>query len=151
MNKKIFILGALIISILIIISGIKILDNKDSVEMPEEINKTELVGSDRDVHGCIGSAGYTWCQIKEKCLRTWEESCSIEDELKNYLRDNLSELSPEKEVLGGKFYVINLELTGPSTALVEYEDGHIAFKANFVFSYDNNGILQIGNFQLIEE
>lgn len=34
-----------------------------------------LVGGDRDVHGCIGSAGYSWCPKKEKCLRIWEESC----------------------------------------------------------------------------
>ena len=34
-----------------------------------------LVGGDRDVHGCIGSAGYSWCQVKNKCLRTWEEKC----------------------------------------------------------------------------
>ncbi len=35
-----------------------------------------IVGGDRDAHGCIGSAGYTWCATKNKCLRTWEESCS---------------------------------------------------------------------------
>lgn len=35
-----------------------------------------IVGDDRDVHGCIGSAGYTWCAAKNKCLRSWEESCS---------------------------------------------------------------------------
>lgn len=34
-----------------------------------------MVGNDRDEHGCIGSAGYTWCQAKNKCLRTWEEKC----------------------------------------------------------------------------
>ncbi|MDD5623195.1 MAG: hypothetical protein PHI23_00605 [Candidatus Peribacteraceae bacterium] len=34
-----------------------------------------LVGGDRDEHGCIGSAGYTWCAPKEKCLRVWEEEC----------------------------------------------------------------------------
>jgi hypothetical protein len=34
-----------------------------------------IVGNDRDVHGCIGSAGYSWCEIKQKCLRTWEEKC----------------------------------------------------------------------------
>ncbi|HID72302.1 TPA: hypothetical protein EYP38_00035 [Candidatus Micrarchaeota archaeon] len=33
------------------------------------------VGSDRDEHGCIGSAGYTWCEAKQKCLREWEEPC----------------------------------------------------------------------------
>lgn len=33
------------------------------------------LGADRDEHGCIGSAGYQWCQVKQKCLRTWEEPC----------------------------------------------------------------------------
>ena len=35
-----------------------------------------VVGNDRDSHGCIGSAGYTWCEAKKKCLRTWKEPCS---------------------------------------------------------------------------
>ena len=34
-----------------------------------------MVGGDRDSHGCIGSAGYTWCEAKQKCLRPWEEKC----------------------------------------------------------------------------
>lgn len=34
-----------------------------------------LVGGDRDAHGCIPSAGYTWCEPKQKCLRMWEEPC----------------------------------------------------------------------------
>jgi hypothetical protein len=36
-----------------------------------------MVGSDKDEHGCIGSAGYVWCEEKQKCLRTWEEKCEI--------------------------------------------------------------------------
>jgi len=40
-------------------------------------NITEpLVGGDRDAHGCIPSAGYSWCAEKSKCLRTWEENCT---------------------------------------------------------------------------
>lgn len=35
----------------------------------------EVVGGDRDEHGCIGSAGYTWCPQLDKCLRVWEEPC----------------------------------------------------------------------------
>jgi hypothetical protein len=31
-----------------------------------------LVGADRDEHGCIGSAGYTWCARTNQCERTWE-------------------------------------------------------------------------------
>jgi hypothetical protein len=35
-----------------------------------------VVGGDRDQYGCIGSAGYSWCADKNKCIRPWEESCS---------------------------------------------------------------------------
>ena len=38
---------------------------------------TPIVGNDRDSHGCIGSAGYSWCEIKQKCLRSWEEKCGL--------------------------------------------------------------------------
>ena len=38
-------------------------------------NSQQLVGNDRDAHGCIGSAGYSWCEVKQKCLRVWEERC----------------------------------------------------------------------------
>lgn len=29
-------------------------------------------GSDRDAHGCIPSAGYTWCATTTRCERPWE-------------------------------------------------------------------------------
>jgi len=41
----------------------------------EQQNKPQVVGGDKDAHGCIGSAGYTWCEAKQKCLRSWEEKC----------------------------------------------------------------------------
>ncbi|GMI13606.1 hypothetical protein TrLO_g1167 [Triparma laevis f. longispina] len=31
-----------------------------------------MVGGDRDDHGCIGSAGYTYCAGLRKCVRPWE-------------------------------------------------------------------------------
>ncbi len=36
--------------------------------------KTEatLPGSDRDSHDCIGSAGYTWSEVKKECVRVFE-------------------------------------------------------------------------------
>jgi len=41
-------------------------------------NKNDaIVGNDKDIHGCIGSAGYSWCEVKNKCLRVWEEKCEI--------------------------------------------------------------------------
>ena len=38
----------------------------------------EIVGGpdgSPDGHGCIPGAGYSWCEIKNKCLRVWEEAC----------------------------------------------------------------------------
>lgn len=35
----------------------------------------QRTGGDVDEHGCIPSAGYSWCEEKQKCLRTWEEPC----------------------------------------------------------------------------
>lgn len=32
----------------------------------------QFVGSDRDEHGCIGSAGYTWSYALHSCVRLWE-------------------------------------------------------------------------------
>lgn len=35
----------------------------------------QLVGGDVDEYGCKASAGYSWCEYKQKCLRTFEEPC----------------------------------------------------------------------------
>jgi len=32
----------------------------------------KLIGGDRDSHGCIGSAGYVWCESLKSCERSWE-------------------------------------------------------------------------------
>jgi len=38
-------------------------------------NNKNLIGGDKDSHGCLIAAGYGWCEEKQKCLRIWEESC----------------------------------------------------------------------------
>lgn len=35
-----------------------------------------MAGNDSDAHGCRASAGYSWCEAKQKCLRSWEENCT---------------------------------------------------------------------------
>ena len=34
-----------------------------------------MPGSGRDEHGCIPSAGYTWCAPLKKCIRRWKTEC----------------------------------------------------------------------------
>ncbi len=52
-------------------------DGKCSVVCPEGVPvQPPVVGGDRDEHGCIPSAGYTWCEESQKCIRPWEEACA---------------------------------------------------------------------------
>jgi len=38
-----------------------------------------VVGDDRDAHGCIGSAGYSWSSLMKECIRPWEKGVSMQD------------------------------------------------------------------------
>lgn len=41
--------------------------------------KTPVLGGDKDAHGCIGSAGYTYSQIRKDCVRTFEEKIKLKE------------------------------------------------------------------------
>jgi len=38
-----------------------------------------LLGGTRDENGCLGSAGYSWCEARGECIRHWETDCETED------------------------------------------------------------------------
>lgn len=59
----------------------------------DEFEDVPALGSNRDDNGCIASAGYAWCESKEKCLRIWEEDCPLEVE------ESHSRLAPIEVVL----------------------------------------------------
>ena len=40
-------------------------------------NKPIKVGSDKDKHGCIGSAGYVYSVIKNDCIRVFEQNIRL--------------------------------------------------------------------------
>lgn len=72
--------------------------------IPSPRPSENLVGADRDEHGCIGSAGYTWCEVKNKCLRSWEESCSesIDKEIQSVLAKKYNKSIDEVKITIGK-------------------------------------------------
>lgn len=80
-NQKGFVIPLLvaIVVILAIGGGVYVYKINKAVAPESNIATTTatstIVGNDRDAHSCIGSAGYTWCQVKNKCLRVWEEKC----------------------------------------------------------------------------
>lgn len=92
---KNFIISGLIVILLVAVGYIvyqqgynKALDNKiavdknseniskiESKEVNNENNQEQIIGGDKDEHGCLAGAGYSWCEEKQKCLRVWEEEC----------------------------------------------------------------------------
>jgi hypothetical protein len=73
-------LTVIVIILLIILSGEYTYKNHkfnsfDKSDIATTTATSTIVGNDRDTHDCIGSAGYSWCAEKNKCLRVWEEKC----------------------------------------------------------------------------
>jgi hypothetical protein len=61
---------------LLALTGCTLSTSRSAIKPEEKTdNQQPLLGGDRDEHGCIGSAGYSWCEAKQKCLRIWEEKC----------------------------------------------------------------------------
>ena len=44
------------------------------VQYPQSLE----LGGDRDEHGCIGSAGYVWCEVQQDCIRLFEKGIRTE-------------------------------------------------------------------------
>lgn len=43
-----------------------------------EQESAEMVGNDRDKHGCIASAGYTWSEVQQNCIRLFDSGIRLE-------------------------------------------------------------------------
>ena len=65
---------------------------------------------------------------RQICLMGVEQSL-----FENYLKNNISDLSPIKEALGGKFFITGIYWQPNRVAIVDYEDGHIALQARVNF------------------
>jgi len=100
MKNTLLITGLIIIVGILGVANILLLKNTNKIETPTPTSSVQvpspttaevvpmlvnptvassagqpMAGSDKDIHGCIGSAGYSWCELKSKCLRVWEEKC----------------------------------------------------------------------------
>ena len=46
--------------------------SENTTGAPEVTQDTPMVGDDRDEHGCIGSAGFTWSALRGECIQVFE-------------------------------------------------------------------------------
>lgn len=53
--------------------------NKAGQDTTSEAKTEEaaIPGSDKDEHGCVGSAGYVWSEVKKDCIRPFEAGLKI--------------------------------------------------------------------------
>ena len=55
-----------------VVLGVLISSGLLAASLPKAESAPPIVGADRDAHGCIGSAGYAWCECTQACERPWE-------------------------------------------------------------------------------
>ncbi|MDC8099535.1 MULTISPECIES: hypothetical protein [Chryseobacterium] len=110
--------------------------------------KTPVLGGDKDAHGCIGSAGYTYSQIKKDCIRTFEEKIKLKEVASDggyiaaviFSKDKKKAEVFVKDVEGG-----SLILTRPGKAKAWKKDGYVLVpfkKSGYQLKKDNVVIYQ---------
>ena len=67
-----------------------------------------------------------------------------------YIRQNISDLSPEPAVMGGTFQVTDVAFRTGNRAIVKYEDGHIALRALATYEVDGDDV-EISSFDVLED
>lgn len=77
--------------------------------------------------------------VSSEEVATENETSSRVMSIESYVTANISVLSPIKEQLGGTFYVTDIEALNGS-GVVEYEDGHNAYIADFTYEVSESGI-----------
>ena len=52
-------------------------EDKQDTQEEQQQKPANLVGGDRDDHGCIGSAGYKWSELLKDCIRPFEKGIKL--------------------------------------------------------------------------
>ena len=68
--KKAVVLSGIVLSMFSCSSPKKEEVKEEKVNTEE--NEATLVGADRDEHGCITSAGFSWSELQQTCVQFWE-------------------------------------------------------------------------------
>lgn len=71
--KSIFAGNSLIFLLILCVGVLSACGQAKTKEQPEV-----RVGSDRDKHDCIASAGYTWSEVQQNCIRLFESGIRVE-------------------------------------------------------------------------
>jgi hypothetical protein len=143
-NKLIYILGGFFIFLIVMMTFDMLGDiSKKTEGRKEKLAEDQQVGGETDEYGCLVSAGYSWCDEKDKCVRIWEEGCdnitTLLAELNNITSEAFSQLSDTSfEWRGGNRGDTLIKVVGSSktatavTADMDYEIDHFFQSSGFI-------------------
>lgn len=97
-------------------------------------NSDQLIGGDQDEHGCLIAAGYSWCESKQKCLRTWEEECVQTGLIKEILKQGAG----QEAKIGDQ---VSVHYTGTLTDGTKF-DSSLDRGTPFVFTLGEGRVIQ---------
>ncbi len=69
----------LVLTNLIVLSGLTI----SNLFITNIYTQAKRIGGNRDSHGCLTGAGYSWCEIGNSCVRPWELATCFSDNLQD--------------------------------------------------------------------
>jgi len=112
--------------------------------------QTQIKGGDRDAHGCIGSAGYTYSQIKKDCVRTFEQKIKLTEVAPKDSYTSIAAVIFSKDMKKAEVFVKDAEtgsiiLTRAGKAKLWKKDGYtlVPYKKNgYQLKKDNVVIYQ---------
>jgi|SRR5690606_18617922 len=64
-----------IIPVLLMLFSCQGTAQKDNNQGSEDVHTP--IGGEKDKHGCLVAAGYTWSKVKEECIRPWEGTITM--------------------------------------------------------------------------
>jgi len=57
----------------------KYLDYRERVGLLFGLQAPQLIGGNKDEHGCLTAAGYTWSELRGDCIRIFEDGVRVDD------------------------------------------------------------------------
>ncbi len=95
----------------------------------------------------IATGSFFFLNTKQQPETKTPTTAEINENIRKYVSENISALSPVKEQVGGKFFVTRFEANS-GKGVVEYEDGHNAYTADFAYTTDASGKFSVTSFKV---
>lgn len=151
--KKLVLLSAIT---LFITSCDQILKDRKSNEVDVDTDKNVVLGTVKDAHGCVTSAGYRWSQLRKECIRPLEEGYRLNtiEELKGEETATSAFVIFEQD--GGDRAELFLPNTDESTLLKRenkkspYKDANWTLEQQKNYSLKKNGQLLYAGAEILE-